>query len=967
MEIRIGGLANLGPAPVKNTSSSPMATALATPTTSSSSPPSPSIAESPSRKKEKGGFLKRLVRLGSHRDVHASPKAPNPSLNKSQDTTAKSSTGTPGLPPKGPSKKWESPAGVFVPPMSPNVKTGKKRHSTPTKLLSPTSGAPTSLSGAVANKKDTASASKDDKDKKDNKPPTYIVIGAKSKSTSQLDVGMPDVSHATSTGNTIPLAIDESFSTRNSRNGVVSKGSCNNLSKNHSRRDNHNDDDTNTAEQPQNSIKSIKEEEEDVQYCWASVSDASSVSSASMQDMMEQKIFGSGSNKPKEDFICDDKTVKTVDIAETKRMLLMAKPAGKANRRSFQNSCFNPYDASSTTLNTNQLSAPVTVPDMLFNSTPAAKAVTKEISLQLVPNVTATSTNASLKSYTPSLKDPPSYAPSLVKEAPKEISMDFVPNAGGGSITKAAPKKEISMNAVPHAKSTVKAMPKEITMNSVPNAAKDAAKEISLTNVPNAGKEISLNSVPNAGKEISISNVPNASAAARSPAPKEFSMNSVPNAGASPSAPASVSTQATKNTVNTKQSAAPSIKERRSSAHSKESGPPSTRNSNRQEPKQRQQQQQQRRMSGSYHDHERSSRHDHHPRDLMDHHDNYNDRGMGGSSRRMGGGSSRRDHYDHDRYGDERMHGSSRSSLNYNEYDYAPPEGSRRSMNDYSMPERGMPDRSMPDRSMQSMPDRGYRGHGRAAHGRQPSNRNLERPAPPMPGGARGGGHAQPPSTRRSHNVSWLQEPDDFSYASSPTVLEASHGRGSRSTPKKKDRQRELQRMNDSGQQWFDRDGSSRRHGGGNDNSSYHSDMGNHHNLRPKSPHSHRDLVQIYPGVYVPLRSATETENAIASDFYIHTKCVGCIRDIFCILDAAYVICPSCKFVSALDEEKGRMRHGLGIGFTGKTLCEMKARVRHGGTSGSQRSGLGGGLGGGGLGHDAIPGLGGYHHGMGGR
>jgi hypothetical protein len=64
-------------------------------------------------------------------------------------------------------------------------------------------------------------------------------------------------------------------------------------------------------------------------------------------------------------------------------------------------------------------------------------------------------------------------------------------------------------------------------------------------------------------------------------------------------------------------------------------------------------------------------------------------------------------------------------------------------------------------------------------------------------------------------------------------------------------------------------------------------------------------MIEIAPGVEIRLRDAEETENAIAHGFYIQCECLYCTtvssntltRDVYCILDCDYVLCPECRTI----------------------------------------------------------------------
>ena len=90
-------------------------------------------------------------------------------------------------------------------------------------------------------------------------------------------------------------------------------------------------------------------------------------------------------------------------------------------------------------------------------------------------------------------------------------------------------------------------------------------------------------------------------------------------------------------------------------------------------------------------------------------------------------------------------------------------------------------------------------------------------------------------------------------------------------------------------------------------------------------------LVEIAPGVHEPLRRADETVTAVRHDFYVPVCCFGCSEEIFCIADAKYVICPSCRVVSPIEEGAldGQVlrQHGLGLGFNCESLFQIQSDI----------------------------------------
>lgn len=92
-------------------------------------------------------------------------------------------------------------------------------------------------------------------------------------------------------------------------------------------------------------------------------------------------------------------------------------------------------------------------------------------------------------------------------------------------------------------------------------------------------------------------------------------------------------------------------------------------------------------------------------------------------------------------------------------------------------------------------------------------------------------------------------------------------------------------------------------------------------------------LVEISPGVHEPLRKADETVTAVRHDFYVPVCCFGCSEEIFCIADAKYVICPTCRVVSPIEEGAldGQVlrQHGLGLGFNCESLFQIQSEILH--------------------------------------
>lgn len=108
----------------------------------------------------------------------------------------------------------------------------------------------------------------------------------------------------------------------------------------------------------------------------------------------------------------------------------------------------------------------------------------------------------------------------------------------------------------------------------------------------------------------------------------------------------------------------------------------------------------------------------------------------------------------------------------------------------------------------------------------------------------------------------------------------------------------------------------------------------------PPSPPPKPVYIRIAPGLTARLRRVAETHNAIVQDFYIPTSCVACSTNLFCIMDANYVLCPLCRCVGRLEggadlEYDG----GVAIGFTWEYLQQIMMGSNGNGSSGNASRG----------------------------
>ena len=85
--------------------------------------------------------------------------------------------------------------------------------------------------------------------------------------------------------------------------------------------------------------------------------------------------------------------------------------------------------------------------------------------------------------------------------------------------------------------------------------------------------------------------------------------------------------------------------------------------------------------------------------------------------------------------------------------------------------------------------------------------------------------------------------------------------------------------------------------------------------------------IEIAPGIMARLRGAQETWSCVENDFYLPTTCFCCSSDLFCIMDANYVLCPMCKVVSPLEGCATGMDGGVGLGFTFDDLQQWQHEI----------------------------------------
>ena len=107
-----------------------------------------------------------------------------------------------------------------------------------------------------------------------------------------------------------------------------------------------------------------------------------------------------------------------------------------------------------------------------------------------------------------------------------------------------------------------------------------------------------------------------------------------------------------------------------------------------------------------------------------------------------------------------------------------------------------------------------------------------------------------------------------------------------------------------------------------------------------QQPQQRQVELEISPGVWMSLRGADETWNAIMNGAYCPTTCMMCSLNLLCVLDAEYVLCPECRVVGPIGEDEFGMRaemlgsdskpHGVGLGFKPDDLMRWQSEIARG-------------------------------------
>jgi hypothetical protein len=86
-------------------------------------------------------------------------------------------------------------------------------------------------------------------------------------------------------------------------------------------------------------------------------------------------------------------------------------------------------------------------------------------------------------------------------------------------------------------------------------------------------------------------------------------------------------------------------------------------------------------------------------------------------------------------------------------------------------------------------------------------------------------------------------------------------------------------------------------------------------------------MIDVGPGVKMPLRGSDETWEAIEYGRVTITTCISCQIDLNCLEDAQLVICPDCTMMSPVDQTPGPgkvsyERYGVGVGVKPQEILD---------------------------------------------
>jgi hypothetical protein len=106
---------------------------------------------------------------------------------------------------------------------------------------------------------------------------------------------------------------------------------------------------------------------------------------------------------------------------------------------------------------------------------------------------------------------------------------------------------------------------------------------------------------------------------------------------------------------------------------------------------------------------------------------------------------------------------------------------------------------------------------------------------------------------------------------------------------------------------------------------------------RPRENGKQPVEIEISPNVWMQLRGADETWEAVQVGGYAPAMCLSCNLDLLAIVDAEYVLCPSCRVVSPIMDdgsgfrsEESAVNHGVGLGFKVEDLKRWQDELARG-------------------------------------
>lgn len=92
-------------------------------------------------------------------------------------------------------------------------------------------------------------------------------------------------------------------------------------------------------------------------------------------------------------------------------------------------------------------------------------------------------------------------------------------------------------------------------------------------------------------------------------------------------------------------------------------------------------------------------------------------------------------------------------------------------------------------------------------------------------------------------------------------------------------------------------------------------------------PKWYRPLVEIHPGYSVPLCGSEETWHSYCNNAVVRVDCAVCQTCLYCVESASLVLCPTCKLISPVSENKtnnvtGTRTESLGLGLSKEHAAE---------------------------------------------